>query len=374
MDQVDIVIVGAGVVGLAAAVEVTNRFKRFSVMILERHAGFGQETSSRNSEVIHAGIYYPSQSLKAALCVEGNRKLYRFCESSKISCRRTGKLILARSDSDLAQLQALFLQAGANGVTDLQWLDQKQVQSLEPHIRSKGALLSPSTGIVNSHQLMSRLEYLAKQNGVIPAYRHEVIGLDPRSNGCRVVYRNPDGTIEALRCRWLINCAGLAADRIAAMLGIDLAEAGYQIFPCKGEYFSVPYAKAGMVERLIYPPPLAELTGLGIHATKTLDGRLRLGPNAIYVESPEYRVDPGHAVDFYDAIKESFPFLGLSDLEPEMAGIRPKLQGKGQPFRDFVISHEAGRGLPGVISLIGIESPGLTACLSIAEMVAGMID
>jgi L-2-hydroxyglutarate oxidase LhgO len=374
VDQVDVVIVGAGVVGLAAAVEITNRFNRFSVTILERHTGFGQETSSRNSEVIHAGIYYPSQSLKASLCVEGNRKLYRFCESSKISCRRTGKLILARSDSDLPHLQALYLQAAANGVTDLQWLDQKQVLSLEPHARSAGALFSPSTGIVDSHQLMSRLEYLAKQNGALPAYRHEVIGLDPLAEGYRVAYRNPDGTFEALRCRWLVNCAGLAADRVAAMLGIDPAEAGYQIFPCKGEYFSVPYAKAGMVKRLIYPPPLAELTGLGIHATKTLDGRLRLGPNAVYVDSLDYRVDPGHAADFYGAIKEILPFLELSDLEPEMAGIRPKLQGKGQPFRDFVVCHEAGRGLPGVVNLIGIESPGLTACLSLAEMVAEFID
>lgn len=373
MDRVDMVIVGAGAVGLAVAGELACRFPDSAIVLMERNGTFGQETSSRNSEVIHAGIYYPTDSLKARLCVEGKQLLYSFCAEQGVGHRRIGKLIVALGEEDLPGLLALAEQGRKNGVTDLEHLDQDQVAALEPHVRAAGALFSPSTGVVDSHALMARLEWQAIQGGVLPAYRHTVTGIEQSGTGYRVNFINPDGSAGALWGERVINCAGLEAESIAASPGIDPEEAGYRAFLCKGEYFSVPPAKARLVTRLVYPPPLAELVGLGIHVTKTLDGRLRLGPNLIFVNEIEYTVDPAHARDFYEAVKGFLPFLDPGDLEPEMAGIRAKLQGPGMPFRDFVIRSEADRGFPGLINLVGIESPGLTSCLSIARMVAGLV-
>ncbi len=371
--DIDVVIIGGGVIGLAVAAELTRRSGKLSVALLEQHDRFGQETSSRNSEVIHAGIYYPEHSLKAKLCVEGKRLLYRFCERQGIPYRRLGKLIIARNLEETELLEPIVNHAQKNGVSDLQILDSYQVSKMEPHLKATAAIWSPSTGIIDSYQLMARLEYLAKQNGAWPAYRHKVTGLETLGSGFKVRFTNPEGKPDSIRCRWLINCAGLYADQVAAWMGIDIDAAGYRIFPCKGEYYSLPYSKARLVSRLIYSPPLKNSPGLGIHVTKTLDGRLRLGPNAIYVEDVDYRVDPAHMNLFYQEAKHLLPFVELSDLEPEMAGIRPKLQGPGKPFRDFVVKHETERGLPEAINLIGIESPGLTSCLSLAQTVAGFI-
>lgn len=374
MEQVDVLIIGAGVVGLAVAAELSRRFNDHTIVLAERHGKFGQETSSRNSEVIHAGIYYPSGSLKAKMCVEGKRLLYKFCREWEIPHQRLGKLIVARSDEEIPALESILVRGRENGVLDLELLNRDKIAELEPHVKAVAAVLSPSTGIVDSHSLMVRLEWLALKSGTIMAYYHEVVGIEPRGKQYRVSYRGPGGLIDSVTCRWLINCAGLASDRIAALLGIGLEQAGYRIFPCKGEYFSVSNSKSNMVSHLIYPPPLKELKGLGIHATRTLDGRLRLGPNAYYVENPDYSVDSEHALDFFNAAKTYLPFLEFSDLQPDMAGIRPKLQSAGTPFRDFVIRNEIDRGLEGVINLIGIESPGLTSSLSIARMVGDMIE
>lgn len=371
--EIEAVIVGGGVVGLAVAAELTRRNRKLSVALLERHDRFGQETSSRNSEVIHAGIYYPEHSLKARLCVEGKHLLYRFCERQEIPHRRLGKLIIARNPEEACLLEPIVKNAEKNGVTDLKILDPRQVSRMEPHLEATAAIWSPSTGIIDSYRLMACLEYLAKQNGAWPAYRHQVTGLQPHDHGFEVQFINPQGKPDSIRCRWLINCAGLYAGQVASWMGIDIEAAGYKIFPCKGEYYSLPYSKAGLVSRLVYSTPLKDSPGLGVHVTKTLDGRLRLGPNAIYVKEFDYRVDPAHAPLFYREAKHLLPFLELSDLEPEMAGIRPKLQGPGEPFRDFVVRHEVDRGLPGAINLIGIESPGLTACLSLAQTVAGLM-
>ncbi len=367
------VIIGAGVAGLAVAAEVTRTNPGLSVALLEQHDRFGQETSSRNSEVIHAGIYYPEHSLKARLCVEGKQLLYRFCEQHGIPHRRLGKLIIAHSPEETALLEPVVKNAEKNGVTDLEILDARQVLKIEPHLKAAAAIWSPSTGIIDSHLLMSRLEYLAKQNGAWLAYRHRVTGLQPCNHGFEIRFLSPSGNPDTIRCRWLINCAGLQADRLAAWMGIDAEAAGYRISPCKGEYFSVPSSKAGLVSRLVYPVPVKDSPGLGIHVTKTLDDRLRLGPNAFYVKEIDYRVDPSHAPLFYQEVSRMLPFVEPADIEPEMAGIRPKLQGPGQPFRDFVIHHETDRGFLGAINLIGIESPGLTSCLSLAGMVAEMI-
>ncbi|MCL6477409.1 MAG: NAD(P)/FAD-dependent oxidoreductase [Peptococcaceae bacterium] len=373
MDQVDILIIGAGVVGLAVAAELSGRLGGRSVILVERHGKFGRETSSRNSEVIHAGIYYPAGSLKAKLCVEGNPRLYGFCREWDVPHRRLGKLIVARNDGEIPALESILAQGRENGVSDLEILDRDQIARLEPRVRAAAAVLSPSTGIIDSHRLMARLEWIALKQGAIIAYHHAVVGIEPGSHRHRVLYRDPGGRTESVLCRWLVNCAGLNADRVVSWLGIDVDREGYRIFPCKGEYFAVSNAKAGQVSHLIYPPPLKELKGLGIHATKTLDGRLRLGPSAFYVDSLDYDVDAEHAREFFNAAITYLPFLECSDLQPDMAGIRPKLQAPGAPFRDFIVRHEADRGLDGVINLAGIESPGLTSCLSLAGMVGDLV-
>lgn len=373
MEKVEVLIIGAGVVGLAVAAELSKHFTDKSIVLLERHSKFGQETSSRNSEVIHAGIYYPTGSLKAKLCVEGNQRLYQFCQEWEIPHNRIGKLIIARTEQEIPAIESLLAQGQMNGVSDLELLDRDQIIKLEPNIRAVAAILSPSTGIIDSHKLMLRFEWLAIEQGAIIAYNHEVIGVDSKGNGYYVTYRNPVGQLESIHCHWLINCAGLNSDQIVSFLGINLDDIGYRIYPCKGEYFSVSNAKSALVSRLIYPPPLKELKGLGIHATKTLDGRLRFGPNAIYVKNLDYSVDEDHALEFYDAAKTSMPFLNYTDLHPDMAGIRPKIQAPGDPFCDFIVCHEVERGFEGLINLIGIESPGLTSSLTLAEMVRGFI-
>jgi L-2-hydroxyglutarate oxidase LhgO len=350
-------------------------------VLFEKHETFGRETSSRNSEVIHAGIYYPADSLKARLCVEGRALLYDFCDRYGISYNRCGKLIVANNAQESASLDDLLARASANGVIDLQDLSAAQVKRLEPNIRAERALLSPSTGVIDSYGLMVRLEQIALQNGVLPAYCHTLIALEPRSSGFRLFLTTPDGGTDTLDTETLINCAGLQSDRIAALAGIDATKAGYRLYHCKGEYFSLPPSKAALVGRLVYPPPLHELTGLGIHATKTIDGRLRLGPNTIYLNNngkreeatEDYSVDSSHAPGFCQAVKPFLPFIDQADLAPEMAGIRPKLSAPGEPFRDFVIKKEKDRGLPGLINLIGIESPGLTSALSIARLVADLL-
>lgn len=374
MDKVDVLVVGAGVVGLAVAAELSGRYRDCTIVLTERHGKFGQETSSRNSEVIHAGIYYPSGSLKAKLCVEGKRMLYDFCRKWEIPHQRLGKLIVARSKEEIPALETILEQGRENGVDDLQLIDSSQVAKLEPNIKAVAAIWSPSTGIIDSHSLMARLEWLALEGNTMLAYHHEIVAIEPvGKNEYIVYYRGPDGMIDSIMCRWLINCAGLAADKVAQMSGIDIDRAGYRIFPCKGEYFGVSNTKAKMVSHLIYPPPLKGLKGLGIHATKTLDGRLRFGPNAFYVDNYNYDVDSSHAGEFLNSVKSYLPFLEDGDLHPDMAGIRPKIQGEGAPFRDFVVRHEKEAGMEGVINLVGIESPGLTSCLSLAKMVGEMM-
>jgi len=375
MDKTDIIIIGAGVVGLAIATELSEKFAGRSIILLEKHPKFGQETSSRNSEVIHAGIYYPAGSLKARLCVSGNRLLYAFCKKWNVPCRRMGKLIVAATDEEVETLDTLLSRGREIGVEDLQMINRNQAASYEPNIHAAAAILSPSTGVVDSHRLMSRLETLACKSGVTAAYRHEVTGIARSgSNTYTVSYRDAEQRQASIACQWLINSAGLSSDHMASLAGIDVDSAGYRIFPCKGEYFSISASKAKKISRLIYPPPFKDLRGLGIHVTKGLDGSVKLGPNAFYVEDLDCGVDPAHAQQFYTNIKAYLPFLEIDDLQPDMAGIRPKLQPPGTQIRDFVIRHETERGLNGLINLIGIESPGLTSCMSIARMVADIIE
>ena len=373
MEQVDIIVVGAGVVGLAVAAELTQRLPDASIIVMEKHGQFGWETSSRNSEVIHAGMYYPTGSLKAKVCIDGNPRLYEFCAKYNIPHQRIGKLIIAREESEIPSIEAILKQGQINGVSGLEMIDKAKVASLEPNINAVAAVYSPNTGIIDSHKLMAKLESMAKQGGTMVAYHHEVKNVQYTKDQYEVEYIDSDGNEESLACRWLINCAGLYADHIAASLGIDVEAAGYKIYPVKGEYFSLPVGKSSLLFHLVYPPPLKALKGLGIHVTKTLDGRARLGPSAFYVDKIDYDVDPNNAASFYQAAKTYLPFLDPEDLQADMSGIRAKIQSPNAPIADFVIRHEVDRGLPRFINLVGIESPGLTACLSIANMVVDMV-
>lgn len=369
MEKADIVIAGAGVVGLAIAAEISRKDRE--VIVVDRHPSFGQEASSRNSEVIHAGIHYAKDSLKAKFCVEGRRRLYAFCQEHNIPHRRLGKLIVATNDAELHSLEGLLEQGRDNGVEDLTLLSRKEVKSMEPNIEAVGALHSPSTGIVDTHKLMKRLESLAGDRGATFAYNCEVISIEKKKEGYEVNLRDADGEEVTLFTRTFINSTGLSSDRIARMVGIDTDKAGYKLYYSKGEYFRVKGKKAGLVNKLIYPPPKND--SLGIHTVMDLQGQLKLGPNAFYTDEINYDIDDSHTKEFYEATKGFLPFIELGDLSPDTAGIRSKLQPPQKPKRDFVICEEKERGLDGFINLIGIESPGLTASLAIAGHVSSMI-
>ena len=368
----DITIIGAGVVGLAIAAQLAHRDR--VVYVLEKNERFGQETSSRHSGVIHSGIYYPHNSLKAKLCVEGNRLLYELCEKQGIGYKKLGKLIVATSDGETGHLHELMGKGQRNGAEGLSMLSKREMRRLELNVEGVAALLSPSTGIIDSPALMGYFAARAKEGGAEIACRREVAGIEKVSGEYRVTVREADGGSFSFLTRVLINCAGLHCDRIAALAGIDTAGAGYKLHYCKGEYFSVGNGKNKLVKRLIYPVPLPKDAGLGVHITLDLEGRMRLGPSVEYVDSIDYSVDARHKQAFYDAARKMLPFIEYEDLEPESAGVRPKLQGPGEDVRDFVIRDESDKGLPGFIDLIGIESPGLTSSPAIARYVTDMVD
>ncbi len=374
MDTFDTLIIGAGAVGLAVARELCVRFPGSSLAVLEQHSRFGQETSSRNSEVIHAGMYYPSGSLKARLCVEGSPLLYDYCRAHGVAHERTGKLIVAHDDRETARLEAILEQGRINGVAGLRMLGEADVRRMEPAISACAALYSEATGVVDSHGLMASLESGAARGGAVLAYSHRFEQLEACSGGYLVRYCVGRGSSAGeCRARRVINCAGLGCEQVAASMGIDTRAAGYRLHLCKGEYFRLAPAQARRIRHLVYPPPFHDMRGLGIHVVRRLDGSVSLGPSAEYVDTLDYTVDPSRAREFFESARRYLPFIQLSDLQPDMAGIRPKLQEPGGPPRDFLIADETSRGLPGVINLIGIESPGLTSCLSIARMVADMI-
>ncbi len=368
--RVDIAIIGAGVVGLAVAARLADRGD--DVLLLEKYDSFGQETSSRHSGVIHCGIYYPPGSLKARLCLAGNRSLYDLCSRYGIGHKRLGKLIVATAENELGQLESLLERGRDNGVAGLRLLSPAEVKQLEPNVAGAAAVLAPSTGIIDAPALMKCFLGLARRGGIQVAYRSRVSRLEKLSGGYRLTVTGDEGDF-SFTARLVINCAGLHADKVAALAGIDIDDAGYRLHFCKGEYFSIGSGQCHPVKRLIYPLPPADLSGAGIHVTLDLEGRLRLGPGVLYVDRIDYGIDARHKRLFYDSARRLLPWLEYEDMEPEMAGIRPKLQGPGEDFRDFVIAEESSRGLPGLINLIGIESPGLTACPAIAEYVAGLV-
>jgi len=366
LDDIDVTIIGAGVVGLAVAARLAGRHR--SVVILERNPKFGQETSSRNSEVIHSGIYYPPGTLKARLCVRGNAMLYDYCERTGINHRKTGKLVVASDGTELEYLQYLMGNGTKNGAPGLKLLDAGGLKDLEPEIKGTAALLAPSTGILDTHGLMASLLGDARAGGAEIAYNSEATGVENLGGGFRISVNN-DYDFKSMV---VINSAGLISDKVAAMAGIDIDEAGYRLHYCKGQYFRV--TKSLGVRRLVYPVPPKNIQSLGIHLVLELGGGTKFGPDAVYVDRVDYAVDEGRKEEFCNSVRKYLPSIMPDDLSPDTAGVRPKLQVDGGPFRDFVICHEKERGLDGLINLIGIDSPGLTSALAIAEHVGGLVD
>ena len=367
LDQVDVCIIGAGVVGLAIAVELAKPGRR--VFVLERNRTFGLETSSHNSEVIHAGIYNPPKSLKTRFCLEGNRLLYELCDKYHIAYKRLTKIIVAADAEETKEIERLYNQGIENGVEGLTFLNRTEIKRLEPNVEAVAGFLSRSTGIIDSWGLMRSFYGRARENGADFVFNAEVVGVEKTADGFKVGVKQAEST-SSLHATIVINAAGLFSDKVAALAGIDIDKANYRIHYCKGEYFSVDSRVGHVVERLIYPVP--EQAGTGIHISLNLEGQIKLGPSARYLDAIDYSVDETSKTDFYRAAHRYLPAIQLNDLSPDFAGIRPKLQGPGQGFRDFVIKEESDRGLLGMINLIGIESPGLTASPAIARYVAGM--
>lgn len=367
MERFNITIIGAGVIGLAIAEELSARYDR--VLLIEKNDVYGQETSSRNSEVIHAGIYYPHGFLKAALCTQGNRLLYERCQERNIPHRKIGKLIVATDDEECAELESIRKHAEGNGVADLTILGEKQVRTLEPEVSAKAAIYSPSTGIIDSHSLMRSFYVMAQDNGTIIAFRSELTAIHTENGSYELETNAGEYRFQS---KVVINSAGLSSDRIAALAGIDIDAKDYRLKYCKGNYFSV--SPSPKLNHLVYPVPPENTVSLGIHATLDLGNRVKFGPDSQYIDEIEYTIDEGRKAAFYHSIKKYLPGIALESLHPDMCGIRPKLQGPGEPYRDFVITDEKKCGRPGFISLIGIESPGLTACIPIARYVSSLIE
>lgn len=371
MIEVDITIIGAGVIGLSIAKELS--LKAEHIVILEKEPRPGMGISSRNSEVIHAGLYYPAGSLKAKLCVQGSELIYEYCLTHGIPFKKTGKVIVAANHIEDSVIETLQSKGTDNGVHGLRILSKQELRKIEPNVFGSCALFSPHTGIIDSHRLVKTLEAHCLEKSVSILYRTALTKLQKASTGFHCTAKSLSGQEYTFSSRIVINAAGLFSDKVAALAGIDIDIAGYRIYPVKGEYFRVRGNKNTLISGLVYPVPEQHLTGLGIHATKDLAGSLRLGPSAFPVEKMTYEVNPSHADTFFENARHMFPFLDLSDLMPDMAGIRPKIQKPGDPAKDFIIRHEEDRGLPGMINLIGIESPGLTSCLAIGKHVADVV-
>lgn len=365
MDKFDCVVIGAGVVGLAIARELALRGRE--VLVLEAAAAIGTGTSSRNSEVVHAGIYYPKGSLKASLCVRGKALLYAYCEQRGVGHRRCGKLIVATTRAQATLLASMRAAALANGVAELEPLSRAQAQVLEPHLACESALYSPTTGIVDSHALMLALQGDLEHAGGVVALNSPLASAECRPDGIQL--RAADGT--EIAASMVVNSAGLHAPALARNFsGLDPRHVPVAYF-AKGNYFTL--SGRSPFTHLIYPVP--EAAGLGVHLTIDLGGQAKFGPDVQWVSSAaDLAVDPSRAEAFYSQVRSYWPALPDGALQPGYAGIRPKIQSPTQAARDFMIQGPADHGVAGLVNLFGIESPGLTSSLAIAQYVAGLYD
>ena len=361
MDSVDCVVVGAGVIGLAVAraLAVAGR----EVLVLEAAEGIGTETSSRNSEVIHAGIYYPPGSLMARFCVAGRRALYDFCRDRGVPHRNCGKLIVATSAEEDGRLAGIKARAETNGVEGMRVLSAAEARALEPNLSCTSALLSPATGIVDSHAYMLALQGEAEAGGAMVVFLSPVVAARAGRGGIEVEVGGAEPV--TLRCRLLVNAAGLHAPALARRIAGMPAERVPTGYYAKGNYFTL--AARAPFSRLIYPVPVPG--GLGVHLTIDLGGQARFGPDVEWIDTLDYTVDPRRADGFYAAVRRYWPALPDGALQPGYAGIRPKITAPGAPAADFVVQGPQTHGVPGLVNLFGIESPGLTASLALAAHV-----
>lgn len=359
MDKFNFTIIGAGVIGLSIAFELSKTFNH--IVLVEKNESFGQEISSRNSEVIHAGLYYQKNSLKSRLCQEGKVFLYEYCEKNKIPFRKCGKILVAKHGQE-NELMNLFMKAIDNGVSDCYLLNKENITNLEPLAFPGKAIFSPSTGIIDTHAFMKSLKQKFEDNNGIISFASKVVGIQYINRMYKIRLSNNFEFISEV----VINCAGLGSTEISNLLDIRK-----EVFLCKGDYFRIsPVPK---INHLLYPLPLKENTGLGVHVTIDLGGGVKLGPDASYVNQIDYKINERKASDFLVEGRKLIPSLTIDCIYPDMSGIRPKLQKYGETEKDFYITEETANGYKGFVNLLGIESPGLTASLAIAKYVINLL-
>lgn len=365
MDRTECIVIGAGVVGLATARALACAGRE--VIILEAESGIGMGVSSRSSEVIHAGIYYPNGLAKQRLCVSGKAMLYAFCDAYHVPYRRCGKLLVATSEAEIPKLDAICRLAESNGVTDLTRLSTQEIRTLEPELTVTAAVLSPSTGIIDSHALMVALLGDAEAHGAMLALETPVTGGDIEDDG--IIIETGGAAPMRIKADLVINAGGLGAQSIARALAGMPAEKVPPLHLARGNYFALTGRTP--FQHLIYPMP--EGGGLGVHLTLDMGGQARFGPDVEWIERIDYTVNPARSEDFYASIRRYWPQLPADALQPAYAGIRPKIERPGGSTTDFMIQTTADHGIRGLVNLFGIESPGLTSCLAIADEVAALV-
>lgn len=366
MEAANIVVIGAGVVGLSVAAHISENNE--GVYIFEKHSRIGQESSSRNSGVIHSGIHYKKGSLKAALCVKGNAMIYDICRKYGIPHKRLGKLTVGIGEDEIKTVERLLAQGVDNGVEDLELFDSSNVTKLEPKVNADIALHSPSSGIIEPDELMTYYYALANKHGATLATDTEVTGIKKVREGFEISGTSSRQKFN-IHANTIINCAGLSADKMASIIGLDIDRLGYRIRYCKGDYFRV--SGEPPVRMLVYPVPKG--AGLGIHLTPDMSGSVKLGPNAYFVDKIDYKVETD-VKEFREDVRRYLPSISNRDIQIDSSGIRPQIFGAENTFKDFVIRHEADRDLQGFINLIGIESPGLTASPAIGEYICELYE
>lgn len=363
----DFIVIGAGVVGLATA-EILSR-NNYRVLVIEKENRIGTGVSSRNSEVIHAGIYYPPGSLKSRLCIRGKELLYGWCKEKNVPHKNIGKYIIAVNTEELEKLEAIRFNASEAGMMDLYAVSKEEINKEEPYVYCTGGLFSPTTGIISAHGLMDSFKCSAVEKGADFLFNAKVksFSKNSASDAYHVQIMDSSGELTEIEVASAINCAGLYSDQVAAILGVQNPD--YKLKLVKGNYFRLKGNKDAF-RHLIYPVPMPKLHGLGVHVTLDLNGGVRFGPDVEKepLKEEKYFVDESRQAEFYNAVKAYFPSVQFDDLLPDMAGIRPRLAAE-RDFNDFIIRKESDCGLPGVINCVGIESPGLTASMAIAEYI-----